>query len=268
MNATVERDTEELTTAEWIGFADNLINAWHKNIEVAFTWGEALTHPDFEEILQYYSNVGFRCLLVTNGTLLTEERYQRIWPYLRWFTISIDGTKEFHDSFRWRWSFDLILKHLEFLKKEQNKKQIHIKTVISKQNIQLIPELFSLLKSYNIQWWTLISLRPYWRWKSLDAALDRNDLIKLEWFISENKDTMKFIFNNPLKWKEERRCRCWVNEFSVLYNWDIVACLNWDRTKQKIYGKIGNKQIQDIETIWWESFKEERSSDFLHCKSY
>ena len=61
-----------LRAKEWISLMDQAIDMGM--ISAQLTGGEAMMHPDFDEIYLYLRKRGIRVALLTNGLLLTEER--------------------------------------------------------------------------------------------------------------------------------------------------------------------------------------------------
>ena len=68
---------------------------------VLFSGGEPLLRPDLFELADYAREQGIRCVLSTNGTLITDEVADRIKAGgFAYVGISIDGIGEVHDKFR------------------------------------------------------------------------------------------------------------------------------------------------------------------------
>lgn len=59
--------------------------------KVTFAGGEPLLSPTFEEDIAHARRFGLVTSLVTNGSLLTEEKIRRLASVLDWLTISIDS---------------------------------------------------------------------------------------------------------------------------------------------------------------------------------
>ncbi len=260
MDATLEKDINELTTQELYKIADDLIlweNTW---IEIIFTGWEPLARKDIRDILKYYTTLWFRCFLVTNGTLLTIERFREIEPYIFWFSVSLDGFEEFHDEFRGWQSFDRIIKNLQAILPITNK-DIYLKTVFSKQNIDNLERFYDFIIWIGIKKWHIIWLSQRWRGENLETTLDKNDHKKIREFI-QSKNIIELIYDDPLN-IENKKCSCGIEEYAILYNGDIIACLNTDRKKVRKYWNIRNNSI---DCTWNDSFKEYRTKDFYHCK--
>lgn len=259
MDSKPIKNNDELTKEDYYKIAERL--KVRNGIEIVFTWWEPLMNEDFEDILKKFDSLNFSCFLVTNGTLLTEEKFLQINCFLSWISISLDWFKEYHDSFRWEKSFDIIVKNIQYVINNWDK-EIYIKTVVTKENIWELNNFKNFIIWLWVKKWHLITLSNKWRWEQLNTFLDNNDLIYLKNFIKENAD-IEVFFDNPLE-KELKKCICWIEEFSILYNWDIVACLNADRNTVKKYWNIKNDDVLGIRN---KAFKEYRDSNFYNCNN-
>ncbi len=260
MDATETNFGSDLTYDELIKFADSLtkISKW---IEIVFTWGEPLMRKDFNKILKYYYELGFRCYMVTNGTLLIKSRFEEIKKYISWIDISIDWLKDYHDWFRQKSCFDIVIDNIKYINNNWDK-TIWIKTVITKENINSLDKVYEIITSLWIKNWHIIPVTAKWRWKQLTWLLDNKDYIYLDNFVKNNSQ-IKIVFDNPLK-LSSKKCMCWIDNFSIQYNWDIIACLNADRETVKKYWNI---KKDDIEYIWNNSFLDYRNKYFYNCNS-
>ena len=89
----------ELTTAEGLRLIDDV--AAFGAPTMIFSGGEPLTRPDIFELAAHASRRGLRCVLSTNGTLITEALAQRIRDAgFAYVGISLDGLREVHDKVR------------------------------------------------------------------------------------------------------------------------------------------------------------------------
>lgn len=95
--------------------------------KVAFSGGEIATRPDLEEVVLYADNLGFEVELLTNGTLWTEEKVNRITGHIKSVQISIDGFDEASNSIvRGKGNFEKALKAVELFWKAGIKTEISI----------------------------------------------------------------------------------------------------------------------------------------------
>ena len=256
MDATSEKDEHEMSKQDFFNIADTLYKEWYKNTEIVFTGWEALVRKDFIEIAKYFKKLWFRCFLVSNGTLLTKSKLEAIQDIFEGFTISIDGLKDYHNEFRWWNSFDITIENIKNIVPHN----LYIKTVITKDNIDDVNNIHQLLQSLWVKKWDLINLSVNGRGKKLSNFLEKDDYIKIQNFV-ENISDIEISWENPLK-KEQKRCICWISECSILYNGDVIGCLNADRTQTQVYWNIKENSIIEIRNSWFWKY---RDKNFYHC---
>ena len=86
---------------------------------ITVTGGEPLVFPFFYDIIREIKNRGHEFAVLTNGTLITEdtiEKFLELKP--SYVQVSIDGTKEIHDSIRGKGNFDKATEGLRLLVKK------------------------------------------------------------------------------------------------------------------------------------------------------
>ncbi len=151
-----ELNTEEALKAIEI-FADAGVTA------IAFSGGEPLIRKDFFELAKAVSDHGMFAAVATNGTLLTKENVQKLKDLGVWFVqISLDGTKETHESFRGiKGIFDKVV---EGIKNCVDAELITcISTTATKLNYQDIPKVMELAEELGVQWFMLYNFIPVGR---------------------------------------------------------------------------------------------------------
>ncbi|TSC54060.1 MAG: Fe-S oxidoreductase [Parcubacteria group bacterium LiPW_30] len=101
----------ECTFEHWKGLLDALKNF---GVEiVTLTGGEPMFNPDCIKIVQYAKKIGFKILLLTNGTLITKKNAQVLCENCNQIRVSIDGPDaETHDSVRGKGMFDKVISAL------------------------------------------------------------------------------------------------------------------------------------------------------------
>jgi len=139
---------DELTTDQWMKVLDDL--AEFGSPVALFSGGEPLTHPGLSKLAQHAVDLGMRAVISTNGTLITEEKAEEFASIgLSYIGISLDGSREVHDSFRGKeGSFDKTIIGL------RNAQKAGIKTglrfTLSKRNVEDIPAIFDIIEEENI----------------------------------------------------------------------------------------------------------------------
>jgi pseudo-rSAM protein/SPASM domain protein len=97
--ADTETAPGELSTAEGKRLLEDLAD--YGVPVVLFSGGEPLVRDDLFELIRYADDQGIRPVLSTNGTLITQEKAERLRDAgLRYTGISVDGLPERNDVFR------------------------------------------------------------------------------------------------------------------------------------------------------------------------
>jgi len=176
----------ELNTEECLRVMDEI--ATIDNPVIILTGGEPLLRPDIFELARYGTQKGFRMVMATNGTLITEEnanemktsRIQRI-------SVSLDGPdKETHDSFRKvKGAFDGALRGIEIAKRVGLPFQIN--TTVTKKNLHLLEDILRLAVALGAVAHHIFLLVPTGRGKELrDQEISALDYEKtLHWFYEQ-----------------------------------------------------------------------------------
>jgi radical SAM protein with 4Fe4S-binding SPASM domain len=83
---------------------------------VAFSGGEPLLHPDWQNIVEYASNLGLRITVVTNGMALHQKNLDTLSAANATIALSVDGAdEESHDAMRGSGSYNRIREALRLL---------------------------------------------------------------------------------------------------------------------------------------------------------
>ncbi|MFQ6051602.1 MAG: radical SAM protein [Candidatus Hydrothermarchaeota archaeon] len=138
-----KKGKNELSTQEVYSLMEN-ISSLSKPILI-LSGGEPLVRSDLYDIIRYGSDLGFRVVLGTNGTLIDDEVASRLYDAgTKRVGISIDSTNpKVHDNFRGvDGAFEKALKGAEACKKIGLSFQIH--TTVTKYNYSEIPQIIDL----------------------------------------------------------------------------------------------------------------------------
>ena len=112
----------ELSTEECFRVMDE-IASFSKPV-IILTGGEPLLRKDIFDLARYGSEKGFRMVMATNGTLITEKMVKMMKASgIQRISVSLDGpTPETHDAFRKvRGAFEGSLRGIEIAKKEMSR---------------------------------------------------------------------------------------------------------------------------------------------------
>ncbi len=144
------------TAGRVICFLKDLVQSTHLGILLKLYGGEPLLHADcchtVCESLSHFCqslHVPFLAAAMTNGTLLTKERTQKVLPYLKAIHVTLDGPQSFHNSIRHysdgRGTYTDILDCLSMAREKGMR--ISIRVNVTPENVDSIGELLQDLKS-------------------------------------------------------------------------------------------------------------------------
>ena len=118
--------------------------------EIRFTGGEPLLFEGIYEIINCAHNNGLRTSLGTNATLITKDIAHKLKQSgLNNAVVSLDGTKEIHDSIRGKGNFENTMKGLQYLIDADV--DVRVNSVIMKNNIKEVIELAKTLNKKGIK---------------------------------------------------------------------------------------------------------------------
>ena len=121
---------------------------------VHFTGGEPTIHPKFVSVLRLAKKLGLRTSIGTIGTMLSREKFAReAVPFLDEALFSLHGHRaDIHDPLtRREGSFERVVKAIETTKKINPNFSLYINTVLTKQNIETLPETVSFAEELGAQ---------------------------------------------------------------------------------------------------------------------
>ena len=155
---------------------------------IILTGGEPLLRPDIFDIAAHASRLGFRPVMATNGTLLTEEIVARMKEVgIARVSISLDGADaKAHDSFRQQeGAFEGSLKGIELLRKHGLPFQIN--TTVTEVNLEEVPKILELAVRLGAVAHHIFLLVPVGRGKEMASqALSAEKYEKvLHWFYEQ-----------------------------------------------------------------------------------
>ena len=155
------------------------------------TGGEPLVRKDLFTLMKYACELGFRWGMTTNGMLINDEIINKmIDTNMETISISLDGLKETHESFRKvPNSFDKIINNIKKLQQVPSIKIVQVTTVANKKNIHELEDVYNLMKELNVISWRVINVDPIGRAKNNnDILLDKEDYKYLFNFIKEKRE--------------------------------------------------------------------------------
>lgn len=148
LNNSGKKVDNELTKNEVIDLINKL--SLEGVQEIRFTGGEPLLFEGIYEVINCAHNNGLRTSLGTNATLITKETaYKLKQSGLNSAVVSLDGTKEIHDSIRGKGNFDNTMRGLRCLIEANI--DVRVNSVIMKNNIKEVIELAKTLNKDEIK---------------------------------------------------------------------------------------------------------------------
>lgn len=136
----VEGIRQELSFAELKKFIDD-VSSFRPNITLF--GGEPLLYPACLQLIRYIKSKNMHCLMITNGSLLSDYAKDLAKTGLDELNVSLDGEKQLHDSIRGMpGAFDKITRGLKEIKNKKFKKPlINLECTITRYNYEHLEDL-------------------------------------------------------------------------------------------------------------------------------
>ncbi len=278
-----EMDMTEKTAKKVV---DTIFYTSNPSLTIEFQWWEALVNWNVVKYIVEYAetkavhlkkNLSFA--LVTNLTLMDDEKLDYIIDHNIWLSTSLDWDEETHNFNRtfkdWN-SFEQVTYWIKKINKrfevEWIKQKIWALLTVSKRTLSKYKEVIDTYVELGLDWIFLRPLNPY----GFAAA----DLEKLwyepEEFIEFYKKSMDYIIELNKKWIKFReamswiylskiltdkdpnyldeRSPCWACIWQVAYNfdWKIYSC-----DEGRMLGRMwdDNFKMWKLEETWEETYK-------------
>lgn len=258
--------TDELSLAQYKELLDQIAEDFDLNtLQLCVTGGEPLLRKDFFDIMWYAHKKGFKWGLTSNGTLITREVAKQLKiTGMKTISISIDGLRDSHDSFRQSTGAYYRAMHgVSNLINEGGFEHIQITTVINHTNIHELEELYRILVDMDIDSWRVVGIEPIGRaLKHPELLLTMEDQKYLLDFIRQKRmEDMPVTYAcshylGDIYEKEVRDqyfiCGSGIFVASVCYNGDIVGCLDMERIPEIVQGNVLTDRFSDV---WYNKFK-------------
>ena len=258
----------QLTTDEALDLCDQVAELGLKWITLS--GGEPLTRADTPELVKRLSMNGVKVNVITNGWLLDEKMAQKLKENgISTVAISIDGTPEIHDKIRKKGAF------------EHAKRAFHAMTdlgietgaitTITKQNIDILPDLKEELVAMGVKTWQVqiglpmgnLKERPDWLLEPkqvrdiIDFCYDTAKEGKIRiypadcigYYSKKDLEARRIAYksNSYSLWDG---CNAGIRSFGILHDGHILGCTSI-RSKEFIEGSIRDRKLREI----WEDEK-------------
>ena len=158
-----------------------------KNVvdSIGFSGGEALLYDGFLELVEKTKKMGFICSLITNGILLNKNNIENIIKNLDSITFSIEFIDDSKNASIGRGNN--YCQHLQevmrFIKNINPNFIIKVNTVITKENLTEIDNIYNFLKEHKVDFWKLMRFCPYRQIAKANIstlAITDKDFVKLQ----------------------------------------------------------------------------------------
>ncbi len=247
---------------------------------IAVTGGEPLLYDKFFELMEFVRDEGFRWGMTSNATLITPEIATRLADVgMRTISVSVDGTRELHDSYRnMPNAYDLAIKGIQNLIDVDRFSSIMVTTVINHENINYLDEMYDTICAMDINEWRLTGLEPIGRALSHpDMLLTIEDQKKMFDFIKAKRDlkipvTYGCTHFVGLEYEAEIRdwyflCSAGLYTASINVNGEFGACLDIPRNEKTICGTVSSEKFSDVWRDGFEFFRTPLSTRCETCKN-
>ncbi len=270
----------ELTTQSWLKIIDFVYDNFGKSVAFVITGGEPLMHQDLDKLGQYITSKGMRWGMVTNGILLTQERFDSLRAAgLYSMTISIDGLEDSHNFLRNSpRAFERVEKALRILGKSDLKFRDAV-TCVSPKNLYELDAVANKLLTFGLNSWRLFRIFPSGRAKNnAELTLSFEQTQEMLHWIAKNKKKLDsralntnlscegyLPFSQDIKVRDQAFfCRAGINIASILSNGNITGCTNNHESFH-----VGNILKDNFRFVWEHRFEIFRKREWLQstiCK--
>jgi MoaA/NifB/PqqE/SkfB family radical SAM enzyme len=152
------QNSAEMTFPEIAGnieAAARMVQEWQEIYDIEFlpsfnvTGGEPFLRQDFFPILEQMLATGFEVYILSNGTLISEDKAQKVADLgVHGVQVSLEGTEETHDRIRGKGSFAAAVAGIRYLLGAGVK--VSLNTTISRLNAANFRELVDLAVSLGV----------------------------------------------------------------------------------------------------------------------
>ena len=228
---------------------------------VSISGGEPLLRSDIGQLVKEMVKQCIVPVLLTNGLLLNEFAQSLYDAGLRYFIVSIDSLKkEFYELQRGAMFETLVkgLAEIKTLKQKDNNVKIHVTSVVTRYNLEEIPQMVKTLSADAIA----VQFSPYHHFNpnaedcfsvedytALDQVVDELVAMKKEGFLIANSET--FLRHFQVFFKEKKHVpdgyHCAAGYVSVYVDshMNILPC--WSG----VFQPIGNLVTDSLKDIWY-----------------
>ena len=246
------------------------------------TGGEPLVRKDIFELMEYADSLGFPWGITTNGILVNEnvvKEMERAHMYSA--SVSIDGLKETHESFRKvPGSFDKIIKGIKLMNASSIIQDVQVTTCVNKKNIDQLEDIYQLMKEIGVKDWRVIEVDPIGRAKNnKDILLGKKEVKRMLEFIEEKEHTEGYPIVSygcghflGLEWEQRIRsfpfqCVTGITVGCILSNGDMYVCPDVERRPELVQGNIRKDSFVEVWNHKYKPFRKLSRTENKKCKN-
>jgi len=221
--------------------------------KISFSGGEPLLWSgNILKLIALAKSYGILTMMITNGSLLTDEKLLALKNNLDWITLPLDGSNEEKQVKAGR-PPEHFTRTIKILEKLNNSKfNIKINTVLSKQNIDDIENIAQLIKKYNVKRWKVFQFFPV---RAASLINKQRHEISIELF--RNKENhIKSLFTDS-------ECLVYFGSNTDLETSYFTISPNGTAyiTKNGVDFPLGDLKIKPVKEVWG-------SADIIDKKKY
>lgn len=241
----------------------------HK-LNIVITGGEPLVRNDLEKVGRMLYDRELPWGIVTNGLLLTPERFHRLRAAgIHNLTISLDGLRDTHNWMRHHpHSFDKALAAIRIAANTSDL-NFDVVTCVNRRSLPELPELKALLIEAGVKQWRLFTIFPSGRAANYpEFDLTKGEVKQLMDFIvatrEEGRIKASFCCEGFMAGYEGKirdnfyECRAGVTVASVLLDGGIGACPSIRADYRQ-----GNIYTDDFWDVWQNRFEKYRDRSWM-----
>lgn len=247
------------------------------SVMIVISGGEPTMRKDLEQVGQELLRRGYPWGMVTNGMLLTEQRFHSLRKAgMLSMTVSLDGLEDDHNWMRGnRLSFQNATRAIR-LAAADRMLIWDVVTCVNRRNIKYLPQLQQFLWSLGVRRWRLFGIDPMGRAKDDPELLITDEEFRylLDFIKSEREAGRRVSYSCEGflgDYEGEVRdhlyqCAAGISVASILIDGSISACTS-------IRGKYyqGNIYKDDFWQVWENGFEKYRNRQWMRqlepCKS-
>lgn len=218
------------------------------------TVGEPYLLPNIREVFELIMDHG-HLIVLTNATLISEDTYVPP-PKNSLFQVSLDGTEEINDLLRGKGSFKKALKGIRILMERGHRPVVA--TVVTKINLENIPELTSFLGDIGISHHHLLFLHLKGRALNKEFEPDPSEIFpfidkaieigKEKEVIVDNYEAFSSRLVEPQGMKKDL-CHAGVEMITIGPEGELYPCPSMVGEEEFVFGNVRQKNLKEL----WEN---------------